>query len=167
VSARPQRVTIAGQDPQTVDAKASSEDERPADAGAADTPPAARAAIVGAVGSLDRDGRRRVEVVIDGWRFEAIVEDEARAALRDRASRDRPDAMAAGGPLEIRAIIPGRVVQVRVTVDDAVEADEALLVVEAMKMQNELRSPRAGTVARVEVAAGMNVEVGDLLVVIG
>jgi biotin carboxyl carrier protein len=116
---------------------------------------------------VDRDGRRWVEVVVDGWRFEAIVEDAARAELRDRATRDRADASAGGGPLEIRAIIPGRVVEVRVTADDAVEAGQALLVVEAMKMQNELRAPRAGTVQRVAVGAGTTVEVGDLLVILG
>jgi biotin carboxyl carrier protein len=124
-------------------------------------------AIVGRVGPLDRDGRRPVEVVADGWRFELLVEDEARAALRERASRDRTAAGAAGGPLEIRAIIPGRVVSVAVVPGDTVEAGQTLLAVEAMKMQNELRAPRAGTVTRVPAAAGTTVDVGDVLVVLG
>jgi biotin carboxyl carrier protein len=123
--------------------------------------------VVGAVGTPDRDGRRLVEVVVDGWRFELLVEDESRAALRERASRDRTAAGAAGGPLEIRAIIPGRVVAVAVAPGDTVEAGQTLLAVEAMKMQNELRAPRAGTVTRVPAAAGATVEVGDVLVVLG
>ncbi len=49
---------------------------------------------------------------------------------------------------------------------DAVEAGQQVLVVEAMKMQNELRAPREGTVERVGVAVGATIEVGDLLVVI-
>jgi biotin carboxyl carrier protein len=110
-------------------------------------------------------GPRVVEVVVDGWRFELQVEDAARAALRRRATRDR-DASNASGPLEIRAIIPGRVAAVRVTDGDAVEAGAGLLVVEAMKMQNELRAPRAGTVERVAVAAGDTIELGDLLLVV-
>jgi biotin carboxyl carrier protein len=63
-------------------------------------------------------------------------------------------------------MIPGRVAAVRVTVGDTVEAGAALLVVEAMKMQNELRASRAGTVERVAVAAGETIELGDLLVVL-
>ena len=56
--------------------------------------------------------------------------------------------VARGGPLELRAIIPGRVVSVDVADGDTVEAGQRVLVVEAMKMQNELRSPRAGTIRR-------------------
>jgi biotin carboxyl carrier protein len=151
---RPRRVTIDGQSTD-VGPDAPSPLDGPA-------PPVA----VGMGGPPDRDGRRRVEVVVDGWRYEAVVEDAARADLRERARRDRTGMASSGGPLEIRAIIPGRVVEVRVTADDTVEAGQALLVVEAMKMQNELRAPRGGTVARVAVAAGTTVEVGDLLVVI-
>jgi biotin carboxyl carrier protein len=122
--------------------------------------------VLGQTGHVDRDGRRAVEVVVDGWRFELLVEDEARAALRERASRDRTAAGAAGGPLEIRAIIPGRIASVAVAPGDAVQAGQTLLAVEAMKMQNELRAPRAGTVAKVPAAAGATVEVGDVLVVL-
>ena len=122
--------------------------------------------VVGPPGPLDHEGRRSVEVVVDGWRFELLVEDDARADLRDRASRDRTAAGAAGGPLEIRAIIPGRIVAVAVAPGDTVEAGQTLLAVEAMKMQNELRAPRAGTVTRVAAGAGATVELGDVLVVL-
>jgi biotin carboxyl carrier protein len=120
----------------------------------------------GPVGAADADGRRLVEVVVDGWRFEFLVEDEERARLRERATRARGAAATAGAALEIRAIIPGRVASVAVTAGDAVEAGQALLAVEAMKMQNELRAPRAGTVARVAATAGSTVELGDVLVVL-
>jgi biotin carboxyl carrier protein len=110
-------------------------------------------------------GVRRLEVVVDGWRFELDVDSEARARLRERATSARADA-ARGGPSELRAIIPGRVVSVEVAEGDAVEAGGRLLVLEAMKMQNELKAPRAGTVARVAVGAGQTVELGDLLLVI-
>ena len=121
---------------------------------------------VGSIKPGDRDGRRPVEVVVDGWRFEFLVEDEARARLRERARRDRGSTATAGEALEIRAIIPGRVASVAVTAGDTVEAGQALLAVEAMKMQNELRAPRAGVVARVPATAGSTVEVGDVLVVL-
>jgi pyruvate carboxylase len=130
-------------------------------------PPSGRQVVVGRSGSPDADGRRRVEVVVDGWRFELLVEDAARAELRERAMRDRSAVVGAGGPLEIRAIIPGRIAAIAVTPGDAVEAGQTLMTVEAMKMQNELRAPRGGTVGRVAVAAGDTVELGDLLVVLG
>jgi biotin carboxyl carrier protein len=110
-------------------------------------------------------GVRRLEVVLDGWRFEVEVEDDARASLRERATSER-GALGGGGPLELRAIIPGRVVSVDVAVGDIVEAGGRLLVVEAMKMQNELRAARSGTVSRVSVGAGQTVERGDLLLVV-
>jgi len=110
-------------------------------------------------------GVHRVEIVIDGWRFELDVDSEARARLRERATSARSDP-ARGGPRELRAIIPGRVVSVEVAEGDAVELGGRLLVLEAMKMQNELKAPRAGTVSRVAVGAGQTVELGDLLMVI-
>ena len=108
---------------------------------------------------------RRLEVVVDGWRFEVDVESEARASLRRRATSARGDA-ARGGPVELRAIIPGRVVSIDVAEGDTVDAGGRLLVVEAMKMQNELRSPRSGRVGRVLVGPGQTVELGDLLLVV-
>lgn len=110
-------------------------------------------------------GARHREVIVDGFRFDVEVESERIAALRERATRGRA-AGAHSGPLEVKAIIPGKVVNVSVAPGDAVTAGQQLLVVEAMKMQNELRSPRDGTIDRVGVAPGVNIEVGDLLVVI-
>ncbi len=103
--------------------------------------------------------------MVDGWRVEVELEPERRAALRERARRGRAEA-ARGGPTEVHAIIPGVVVAVSVAVGDAVVTGQQLLVVEAMKMQNELRAPRDGTVGRIAVGAGRTVEVGDLLLVI-
>ncbi len=128
--------------------------------------PAGHKVQVGQAGTADAEGRRAVEVNVDGWRFELVVEDEARAVLRERASRVRGVVAGAGGPLEIRAIIPGRVASVAVNPGDRVEAGQTLLAVEAMKMQNELRAPRPGTVARIPAAPGATVELGDVLVVL-
>jgi biotin carboxyl carrier protein len=116
--------------------------------------------------SLDhRRGAEVREVVVDGWRIEVELEPERRAVLRERARRGA-GAASKGGPVEVRAIIPGRVVAVSVAPGDDVEAGQQILVVEAMKMQNELRAPREGSVERVGVAVGDTIEVGDLLVVI-
>jgi len=106
---------------------------------------------------------RTVEVVVDGWRFELEVEDAARAELRERATRTRP-AGSRSGPLEVRAMIPGRVAAVTIAVGETVAAGDTLLVVEAMKMQNELRAPRDGRVEQVSVGVGETIDLGDLLV---
>lgn len=110
-------------------------------------------------------GSRAREVLVDGFRFIVEAEAERIASLRERASQGRA-ASAHSGPLQVRAIIPGKVVAVSVGVGDTVTAGQQLLVVEAMKMQNELRAPRDGTIERVEVAVGVKIELGDLLVVI-
>lgn len=107
----------------------------------------------------------RREVVIDGWRVEVDVESATRAALRERARRGRVEA-GHSGPTAVHAIIPGVVVSVSVAPGDAVAAGQQLLVVEAMKMQNELRAPREGTIERVAVGVGTTIDVGDLLLVI-
>jgi biotin carboxyl carrier protein len=129
-----------------------------------DHPAPSQAATIGTIG-VGPDGAIRVEVVLDGWRFELDVEDAERAELRERATRGRPDA-AAGVPRELRAIIPGRIVSVAVAPGDAVIEGQALLVVEAMKMQNEIRAPRDGTVERIAVGPGATVDLGDVLLVL-
>jgi len=120
----------------------------------------------GEISSPGPDGVRSVEVIVDGWRFVLSVGDEARASLRERATRAGAAAGGGGGALEIRAIIPGRIASVAVTPGESVDAGQTLLAVEAMKMQNELRAPRGGTVMRVPAAVGATVEVGDVLVIL-
>lgn len=110
-------------------------------------------------------GVARREVVVDGWRIEVEIESERRASLRERARRGREET-ARGGPTEVRAIIPGQVVAVSIVPGDSVVAGQQLLVVEAMKMQNELRAPRDGVVSKVAVGPGRTIEVGDLLLVL-
>jgi biotin carboxyl carrier protein len=72
----------------------------------------------------------------------------------------------ASGRVMVAASIPGKVVRVLVEEGAAVEAGVGLVVVEAMKMQNELKSPKAGTVAELRARAGATVNAGDVLAVI-
>jgi len=107
-----------------------------------------------------------IEVVVEGWRFVLEVEDADRADLRARASHAH-GATDHTGPTQVRAMIPGRIASVAVAQGDAVTAGQRLLSVEAMKMENEIRSPRDGTVEKIAVAPGDLVENGDIMVVIG
>lgn len=122
-------------------------------------------ALVGADRPASPTRPRTVEVVVDGWRFELEVEDSARGDLRARATRTRA-AGPGSGPFEVHAMIPGRVAAVAVAAGDRVTAGQTLLVVEAMKMQNELRAPRDGLVERILVGVGETIDLGDLLVVL-
>jgi biotin carboxyl carrier protein len=86
-------------------------------------------------------------------------------AARGRRAPE-PSEAAGARPLRIAAPMPGRVVRVLVKAGDVVRAREPVVVVEAMKMENELRTDREGTVAEVLVREGMSVEAGALLAVI-
>ena len=70
------------------------------------------------------------------------------------------------GTQQVLAPMPGKVVKVLVKVGDEVKARQGLIVVEAMKMENELRSPKDGRVVEVAASEGMSVEAGRLLVVV-
>ena len=72
----------------------------------------------------------------------------------------------AAGTQQVLAPMPGKIVKVLVKAGDAVKARQGLVVVEAMKMENELRSPKDGRVSDVLVAEGASVEAGRLLVVV-
>lgn len=72
----------------------------------------------------------------------------------------------AEGRQQIVAPMPGKVVRFLVKAGDTVEAGQGLLVVEAMKMQNEIRSPKSGTVERVLIAEGQTVNAGEVLCVV-
>ena len=110
-------------------------------------------------------GQARYEVTIDGWVFEVRVEQAARAALRERARRGAAATRAHVREV-VRARIPGRVVRLWVESGQAVVAGERLLAVEAMKMENEVRAPRAGTVVSIAVGVGQPVELGSELVIL-
>ncbi len=110
-------------------------------------------------------GVHRYETTVDGWVFVVAVEDEPRALLREQAGQA---AVASGhhGSAVVRAQIPGRVVRLWVAEGDTVEAGQRLLAIEAMKMENEVRAPRAGTVGSIRVAPDGSVELGDELLTV-
>jgi biotin carboxyl carrier protein len=78
----------------------------------------------------------------------------------------RHGALEAEGRQQVVAPMPGKVVRVLVQAGDKVEAGQGLLVVEAMKMQNEIRSPKGGTVERLHVKEGQPVNAGDALCIV-
>lgn len=97
---------------------------------------------------------------VEAWRGSRRLAVDIADPLRELAAA-RKDTF--GGPREVRALIPGRVVEVRVHEGDEVEAGAIVLVIEAMKMQNEIRAESAARVTRVNCVAGQTVEAGVLL----
>ncbi len=114
-----------------------------------------------------RQGKGHYRTTLDGDEREFRIEDglvhEGREVLDLAIRRAKPEVVRAGGGSrradgKIKPPMPGKVVEVNVREGDAVTEGQVLLVLEAMKMQNDLKSPVAGTVAKVHVVNGANVE---------
>ena len=124
-----------------------------------------------------RQGAQQTVAQVDGVGAKMTVEirrpgaDPVLVAAEIGGARAKPAATGkpaeATGPVTMRSPIPGRVVKVLVKVDDRVAAGQTVIVLEAMKMENELRAPRAGRVASVHCAEGAAVEAGQDLIVLG
>jgi biotin carboxyl carrier protein len=94
----------------------------------------------------------------------AIAEYDFHIRIRDpRARRFAGQTATHDGPLEVLAPMPGKIVRVLVEPGQEVAQDQGLVVIEAMKMQNELRAPRAGSITQVHVKEGTGIEAGARL----
>jgi biotin carboxyl carrier protein len=109
---------------------------------------------------LFEDEARGVHVTLDGVRHAVVIEDE-----RERAAHQAAAARPAG-PVTVRSAMPGIVRGLLVKVGDAVAAGQPLVVLEAMKMENEIRADHAGVVRSLRVAVGTPVDSGVELVVL-
>jgi biotin carboxyl carrier protein len=94
------------------------------------------------------------QVLIRGRLYPVTVEDEREKRLRSAAG----GGVAETGEFHLRAPMPGLVVTILVGEGQAIKKGQVLLILESMKMQNELKSPRDGTVGRIRVKAGETVE---------
>ena len=94
-------------------------------------------------------------VEVNGRRVELVLRDPRRYA--------RGGSAAAAGPQMLKAVMPGRVVRLLAAPGDAIEQGQGVLVLEAMKMQNEVRASRAGVLREVFVAEGGSVAAGQPL----
>jgi biotin carboxyl carrier protein len=89
------------------------------------------------------------------------------AEVRDpRSLRSRVRAVDDHGPRKLTAPMPGKIVRVLVSRGAEVEAGAGVLVVEAMKMQNEIKSPKKGTIQKILVIEGAAVNAGDVLAIV-
>jgi biotin carboxyl carrier protein len=104
--------------------------------------------------------RGRYALSLDGWRYDVEALDERTHAIRQLSAATSGPV----GPAPLIAPMPGLIVRVNVEVGSVVQAGQGLIVMEAMKMENELRSSSAGVVKAVRVKPGVAVERGTTLV---
>jgi biotin carboxyl carrier protein len=121
-----------------------------------------------------------LSLILDGRSYRIVLEDAAedpalyvgsrRVVYRMEDPRSlksrRARAGAGDGPKTLKASMPGRVVRVLAAKGEEVKAHQGIVVIEAMKMQNELKSPKDGRIADLRVAPGDTVSAGDVLAVI-
>ena len=121
-------------------------------------------------------------ITVNGTAYEVEVEEKGGAvAAAPRAAAPAPKAAApapkaapapapaakpvAAGAATVTAPMPGKVLEVKCKAGDAVKSGQVLLILEAMKMQNEIMAPADGTIADVRVSAGTTVNTGDVMIV--
>lgn len=121
---------------------------------------------------------KKFNIKVNGTAYEVEVEEVKVAAAPKAAAPVAPTKPAApaaapaqtavaAGDTPVNAPMPGKIVKLVATAGQAVKQGEVLLILEAMKMQNEISAPAAGTLKGFNVAAGQNVKPGEVLAVIG
>jgi len=115
---------------------------------------------------------KKYTITVNGTAYEVEVEDMGGAAATapkaaaPKAAAPAPAAKpVAAGSATISAPMPGKVLEVKVKAGDAVKAGDVLMILEAMKMQNEIMAPADGTISDVRVSAGQTVGTGDVMIV--
>ncbi len=129
---------------------------------------------------------RKFNITVNGKNYEVDVEEVGGAVSAPRPSAPAPQAAAprpaapapkpevpAAAPVavpeggtKVTSPMPGTILDIRVKVGDTVKSNDVLLILEAMKMENEIMAPQAGRVAAIAVAKGASVNSGELLIVI-
>jgi acetyl/propionyl-CoA carboxylase alpha subunit len=117
-----------------------------------------------------------LSLIVEGRQYRCILDGDAVLIGGRRFAFERSDPRSlqgrrgagagAVGPRPVKAPMPGRVVRLLVAAGDEVAEQQGIVVIEAMYMQNELRSPKSGMVVLVAVAAGVTVASGDVLAVV-
>ena len=112
---------------------------------------------------------KKFQVTVNGNTYEVEVEElggaqapvaQAPVAAAPKAAAPAPSA----GSVKVVAPMPGKIVDVKVSVGQSVQEGEVVAILEAMKMENEVVAPSAGTVASINVTAGASVETNDVII---
>lgn len=114
---------------------------------------------------------KNYRITVNGVAYDVAVEEmgegaatSAPAAAPKPAEPKAAPAAAGAGAVKINSPMPGNILSVKASAGQAVKKGDVLMILEAMKMENEICAPQDGTIASVQVAAGDSVESGDVLV---
>ena len=108
------------------------------------------------------------QATVDGITYPIAVSGAGRgaSAAKSQTRKRAASAAASDDPGQVRAIMPGKILRVQVAEGDKVQEGDVLLILEAMKMENELHAKKSGIVKQLTVSPGDDVEIGELLVVV-
>ena len=110
---------------------------------------------------------KNYRITVNGTAYDVAVEELGAGAAPVAAAAPAPAApaapAAAAGSIEVAAPMPGKILNVKAGVGTAVKKGDVILILEAMKMENDVVAPEDGTVASINVSAGDAVEAGDVL----
>ncbi len=113
---------------------------------------------------------RHYRVNVNGTAYEIAIEeisaDEAKKAAPAQTAAPTPAAPVSAGATTVSAPMPGTILSVNVNAGAAVKEGDVLMILEAMKMENEIMAPKAGKIASVSATKGASVKTGDVLCVI-
>ena len=102
---------------------------------------------------------KNYRITVNGTAYDVAVEELGGSAAPAAA----PAASSAAGSITVTSPMPGKILAVKASVGQAVKKGEVVLILEAMKMENEVVAPEDGTIASIDVAVGSAVEAGDTL----
>lgn len=117
---------------------------------------------------------KNYRITVNGVAYDVAVEEMGEGAVtstpapaaapKPAAPKAAPAAAAGAGAVKINSPMPGNILSVKASAGQAVKKGDVLMILEAMKMENEICAPQDGTIASVQAAAGDSVESGDVLV---
>lgn len=117
---------------------------------------------------------KNYRITVNGVAYDVAVEEMGEGAAasapapaatpKPAAPKAAPAAAAGAGAIKINSPMPGNILSVKASAGQAVKKGDVLMILEAMKMENEICAPQDGTIASIQVSAGDSVESGDVLV---
>ena len=106
---------------------------------------------------------KNYRITVNGTAYDVAVEELGAGAAPVAAAPTAPAASGAEGAVKVSAPMPGKILAIKANVGQALKKGDVVMVLEAMKMENEIVAPADGTVAGINVAVGDSVESGDTL----
>ena len=110
---------------------------------------------------------KNLTVTVNGVAYNVTVEENTNGAAPVAAAPAAAPAPAAAGSVPVNAPMPGTILDIKVKAGAAVKAGDVVMILEAMKMENEISAPQDGTIASIDVRKGDTVNSGDVLYTMG